>query len=203
MGVAGRKRINGKTKLVDKTISLFPKQEAKWICLNVAERYKRSNEFKNAIFALKKTFGKDCIHLLVIGQKLDDTHYFNEMDGYVFLKCYNVESYIEDLKGSKFIESILCSYENISFIANSEIKSMVSDYKSKQKDRRKKTEICYGDMVDIKSGKYENLTGVVTDKIDDKYLVTFSFNFGIQKEKILYENMVKKNNIFDKVKCPV
>ena len=79
---------------------------------------------------------------------------------------------------------------------------MIHDYRMKHKDLKKDVEICYGDMVEIKSGRYASLIGVVSDKIKDRYLVCFNFNFGMQKEKVLYENMTIKGNIFDRIKCP-
>lgn len=177
--------------------------ESKWICLIVRERYKRNIEFPNALNAIKEILSSDCIHILFLGSKLYKNVYDNELDGYVFVKCKNIDKHLSELKQSRFIENVLNSYDNIQFVANEEIRDMIRDWKGVVKKKKIDSKILYGDVVYVKNGKYSDLNGIIVSNNDSSYTVSFKFNFGFVNDIVFFNNIEKKTNIFEVIKCPV
>ncbi len=185
---------------MDENIKNAKAQMKKWICVEVTHRYNKSEHCKTIKEFLKNLFPVN--EILFVGNDLGDGNFKNALDGYFFIQCDDAAKYIDVFKNSKYISNILVSYDQISYIDDSEIRTLLETYDEKCKDEVFSYKL--GDIVKIKSGMFKNLYAMVVNSTKvNELTVMFKFISGYRFENIKNDNCELKNNFFDYIRVPV
>ena len=175
-------------------------KQKKWICVQITHRYNKSEHVKTVKDFLHSVFSKSKI--LFVGKDLGDNNFKNALDGYFFIECDDARKYIDVFKNSKYINNILISYENIVYISDKQIQTMVGDYEAKLLAEIHTYKI--GDVIKVKTGMFKNLYGVVINaEKHDELTIVLKFISGYRFQTVKVENCEPFQNFFDLVREPV
>ena len=164
--------------------------QKQWICLMVNGTFHHGDR-KAALDQITAALEKDLIEKKVVCNEHMTT---STGEYYVFIRCHNYYSHIENLKRISAIVSVIPSFENPHFFTTKEIQSFAGSVV----DSDKPGKLIKGDMVLVKEGYLKNLYGVVGgDFVGKKYKVLFSFHLRKFSENITVANLQLIGNIFD------
>lgn len=185
---------------MEKNVKDIKNKMKKWICIEVTHRYNKNEHCKTIREFLKNIFPQN--EILFVGNDLGDGNFKNALDGYFFVQCNDASPYVDILKNSKYISNILVSYDQISYIDDEEIKTLINTYDEKCNESIFSYKL--GDIVKIKSGMFKNLYAMVVNaERKDEMKVVFKFISGYRFENIKLDNCELKNNFFDYIRTPV
>lgn len=137
----------------------------KWIILCANVKYVKRIGYDNVYKSVKSIFKSDLLDIVSSDGAMDH----NQDDIYVLIKCNNYHKHVERLKKCEYIYDVLGSFNNPQYVSDSEVeqyrhcigvKTNVSDLFS------------VGDFVDVLSGPYRNLSGIV-EHVDEDIVVFF------------------------------
>lgn len=176
--------------------------EFKWVCIDINTRYSHQEDYDAVKKGMKNILGNDCSSILCVGDTLSDGVFDNAMETYIFIKCKNIFAHLKALQESKYVKNILNSFENVSYIPDSEIDSMLKSWEENKVEHM--DVIHYGDLVQIKGGPYKNLFGIVIGQRKKGFEVLFKFCRGYDKAVVNQDNcVIQDSNLFTHVKVPV
>lgn len=172
----------------------------KWICLDIANRYCRKTFFTELCQKIELLF--DGAKVLVIGDHLDENHLENYFFSYVFVQCNDIAPFRKRIFQSRYINSVLYSLENPTYISTEDIQVMIDEWNKKKK--KEKNMLQYGDIVQVRSGTFKDLYGIVVDRVDsDNFKILFKFYKNYQIMQIHCRNCKQENNLFNYIRIPV
>jgi len=176
--------------------------ESKWVCLSINERYSSYLYHEQVKNGICKIFEKESDEdVLFVGNTLEEGIIENALETYVFVKCEDICKYRFQLEKSRYIKTILNSFNSIVFISELEIEALKKDWAKKKQEED--IVFFYGDIVNVKRGVYEKLNGIIIDKKNKKEMVVlFKFSVGYRIVNLHNDNLVKKNNVFEIIKVP-
>lgn len=173
----------------------------RWVCLSIKERYANREYFPEVKRELADILGPES-QILMIGDDMGADQFENALEIYVFVKCPDIYLHKRALMDSKYIRNVLNSFSDIRFIDQSEIDVIQNNWKDKIEEER--GIIRFGDVVLVKSGIFENLTGIVTGKRqEDEYEVMFRLWSGSRTGVLQSNNLITQTNIFTHMRLPV
>jgi len=175
--------------------------KAQWVCLSISERYSHLSSYEKVRQEISRIFGKDLVDWLFIGEDLSQKAFSNALETYIFVKSANIHRAKPALKKSKYIKTVLTSYDKIEFIPEAEIKQLKENWQEISEERKERYD--YGDVVKVKSGKFEGLTGIIVDKDGADSVVLFKLCTGRRLGTLSENNLIKTVNLFDFFKLPL
>lgn len=171
-----------------------------WYCALIDKSNTRNIKNLN-IFMEKKlqSIFKDDFHdIYIIGEQLTEKEFDIQSENYFFFSCSNYSKYVEKLLKCKEISIVLPSTSNPDEVSYEDITSFSEKISQKN---QKKIEI--GDIVNIKSGFYKNLHGIVLYFEDEYSYISFYLYTTRFIEKLLNTNLLSVGNIFESIKFPI
>ena len=183
---------------MDKNKELDQKKSVKkWVCVEITHRYNKTQHVITLKNYLKNMFKNE--QILFLGNNLDNQNFNNAMDGYFFIQCNDIQKYIETFRQSKYINNILINFDQIVYIDDAQVQSMISNFYDNNKNR--KNEFRFGDIVRVKKGMFKNLYGIVIQAKNDLQILTcFKFISGYRLQIMTVDNCQYENNLFDVVR---
>ena len=155
-----------------------------------AEKYSKRENIPVIIKNIKKIVGED-IEIFYVDNKNE-----NSFDGYFFVKK-DITDLAYEFKNNVYFHNVLDTFERVHLIPNSEIIKMKESIEKKHEKVFK-----YGDVVYIKRGTYENLTGICLSVNNDDCDIGFKFCTGNFVVKIDKNDIDLKDNIFNYIRKP-
>ena len=175
--------------------------KARWVCLSISERYSHLSSYDKVRQEITRIFGKDLVDWLFVGEDFSQKAFSNALETYIFVKSANIHDAKAELKKSRYIKTILTSYDKIDFIPEIEIKELKKDWQDISEQRKER--YSYGDVIKVKSGKFEGLTGIIVDKDGADSVVLFKLCTGSRLGTFGENNLIKVMNLFDFFKLPL
>jgi len=148
---------------------------------------------------LRKTaeeiFGEDFYDICVIGDKITEETFETHAESYFFVRCSNYHNHSQEVKRSSVITLVLPSTDNPDIVSNADIDLFKETSNEKFRNDQK---FMSGDIVRVKDGYLQNLTGIVLEENKDgSYAVFFRLYTRQFVEKIKDKNIVFVGRLFD------
>jgi transcription antitermination factor NusG len=164
--------------------------EEYWTCVMASEKYSKREHIPVVINNIKKIVGKN-VDIFYIDNKNEKS-----FDGYFFVKK-DLTDLAYEFKNSVYFGNILNSFERVKLIPDNEISKMKESVEKKHEKFFK-----YGDVLFIKRGVYENLTGICLSVNENDCDVGMKFCTGSFIVKIDKTDLSVQDNIFNYIRKP-
>lgn len=159
-----------------------------WICFLVNQNFLRRRN-QSVEKEIRRVFGKDFIAFRMTAEGAEEV--------YAFVRCREYFKYVDKIRQSSAIKSVLATNENPYFLSNFE----VSEFVESAKPVKIVCQFQPGDIVRVKDGCYSNLTGLIVESISSRTcLVMFSFHIRRFCEKIHTQDLEKVASVLHVVK---
>ena len=148
---------------------------------------------------LRKTaeeiFGEDFYDICVIGDKITDETFETHAESYFFVRCSNYQNHSQDVKRSSVVTLVLPSTDNPDKVSDADINLFRNTSNEKFRNDKK---FMSGDIIRVKEGYLQNLTGIVLEENKDgSYAVFFRLYTRQFVEKIKSKNIVFVGRLYD------
>lgn len=165
--------------------------EYKWICLLVNHNFLRRNS-RSVEDEARRVFGKDMLGFEIMPEPAEEL--------YAFVKVRDYPKYIEKLRQSSAVKSVLASFENPSLLSDVEVQEFIESATPIQDLRQFRI----GDVVRVQKGWLSNLVGMVVGiSPRNKYSVLFKFHIRQFRNVLKAQDLMFLSNIFSVMRTPV
>ena len=159
-----------------------------WYVLQLRDRSSKQNSRKQLYQRLKKHYGK-CSQDIYLS--LTDVNF--GLNHYLFLYETDMQTLWKDLRKQKYF-NIQFGYQNISDEQMSKLKEGVQFIRE---------QIGFGDVVKVKTGKFNNLNGIVLrERKGSNYQIGLKFCYGVVTDIKPAHQLQIIDNLFKYIKIP-
>jgi transcription antitermination factor NusG len=172
----------------------------KWVCLCISERFANKEHYQAVRTELQAILGRGSA-VLVVGEEIGEDCLENALGNYVFVRCPDIYARRKQLESSRYVRSILRSFTDIQFIDQSEIDAMTGHWREKQEEEH--SPVRFGDVVQVRSGTFDKLHGIVIGKSGGDFEVRFRLFSGDFTSTFPSSMLTPGTNVFQLLKFPV
>ena len=170
-----------------------------WVCLNVDFSLTRSDFAEERVAEeIERIFRADLVDILAIGGDLVGGSDELQISHYVFVKCVNYSSHIDELRNSAMVTGVLDDYGSPRFVPEEEMDQLREGMRCSESGM-----LFPGDIVDIRGGYWRGLSGVILSRMNGKYNVMFKLCTTSTTEVLDRKSLTHRGNLFDMMKIPV